>query len=85
MELSVVIPYFGCDSSLDNLCERLHAELRNLYVESEVIFVFDGPGSHWCFFFMMSRLTLAFFFDGDKEGRTNHRLVECMACKAMWL
>jgi dolichol-phosphate mannosyltransferase len=43
MELSVVIPYFGCDSSLDNLCERLHAELRNLYVESEVIFVFDGP------------------------------------------
>jgi glycosyltransferase involved in cell wall biosynthesis len=43
MQLSVVIPYFGCDSSLDDLCERLHVELENLQMESEVIFVFDGP------------------------------------------
>ena len=43
MELSVVIPYFGCDSSLEDLCERLHLELANLQMESEVIFVFDGP------------------------------------------
>jgi dolichol-phosphate mannosyltransferase len=48
MELSIVIPYYGCDSSLSNLCERLYSEIKKIHRESEVIFVLDGPeGGSW--------------------------------------
>ena len=48
MELSIVVPYYGCDSSLSNLCERLNSEIKKIQLKSEVIFVLDGPeGGSW--------------------------------------
>jgi glycosyltransferase involved in cell wall biosynthesis len=42
--LSVVIPYYGCEGSLVELCKSIEKELSALQIESEVIFILDGSG-----------------------------------------
>lgn len=48
VNLSVVIPYYGCEESLEELCESLNLALSQFKTDSEVIFVLDGPdGGSW--------------------------------------
>jgi dolichol-phosphate mannosyltransferase len=48
MNLSIVIPYYGCEGSLTELCKSIEKELAALRLESEVIFILDGPsGGSW--------------------------------------
>lgn len=43
MDLSIVVPYHGCSESLVELCSRLSKVLQQIHLNSEVIFVVDGP------------------------------------------
>jgi len=46
--LSVIIPYYGCEGSLVELCQSIEKELSTLQIESEVIFILDGlNGGSW--------------------------------------
>jgi glycosyltransferase involved in cell wall biosynthesis len=46
--LSVVIPYYGCEGVLAELCATLQKMLTAIEVPSEVIFILDGPsGGSW--------------------------------------
>ena len=46
--LSIVIPYYGCEGALVELCENLQRVLTTVAVPSEVIFILDGPsGGSW--------------------------------------
>jgi len=48
VNLSVVIPYYGCDGALEELCESLNLALSQIQTDSEVIFVLDGSdGGSW--------------------------------------
>lgn len=48
VDLSIVIPYYGCEGVLVELCESLQKVLTAVNVSSEVIFVLDGPsGGSW--------------------------------------
>jgi dolichol-phosphate mannosyltransferase len=48
MNLSIVIPYYGCEGSLVELCQSIEQELLTIQIESEVIFILDGPsGGSW--------------------------------------
>ena len=48
MNLSIVIPYYGCEGSLMELCNSIKTELAGIQLESEVIFILDGPsGGSW--------------------------------------
>lgn len=56
VEISVVIPVYGCDSCLRALYERLKAQLTDLGVSWEVIFVNDGsPDRSWSVLTELSR------------------------------
>lgn len=46
--LSIVIPYYGCEGSLIELCQSIEKELSAIQIESEVIFILDGlNGGSW--------------------------------------
>lgn len=46
--LSIVIPYYGCEGVLVDLCNSLQEVLTTVEVPSEVIFILDGPsGGSW--------------------------------------
>ena len=46
--LSIVIPYYGCEGSLVELCQSIENELSAIHIESEVIFILDGSnGGSW--------------------------------------
>jgi glycosyltransferase involved in cell wall biosynthesis len=48
IQLSIVIPYYGCENSLVSLCERLKLEIKKIQLNSEVIFILDGTeGGSW--------------------------------------
>lgn len=65
MNLSIVIPYFGCDGSLEDLCESLSSALSQVDMDSEVIFILDGPnGGSWA---NLRKIT-------DKYGYLSYRL-----------
>jgi dolichol-phosphate mannosyltransferase len=65
VSLSVVIPYFGCEGSLEELCESLNLALSQLQTDSEVIFILDGPnGGSWKYLLETT----------EKYGYSCHRL-----------
>jgi dolichol-phosphate mannosyltransferase len=48
MNLSIVIPYYGCEGSLVELCQSIEQELLAIQIKSEVIFILDGSnGGSW--------------------------------------
>jgi dolichol-phosphate mannosyltransferase len=60
MNLSIVIPYYGCEGALKELCNSIKTELTDLQLESEVIFILDGPsGGSWEY---LQRVTQEFGF-----------------------
>lgn len=40
--ISIVCPVYGCNASLNELCDRLHSELPKINNEYEIIFIDDG-------------------------------------------
>jgi glycosyltransferase involved in cell wall biosynthesis len=50
ISLSVIIPYYGCEGSLVELCESIEKELLAIQMKSEVIFILDGAsGGSWSY------------------------------------
>jgi len=48
IDISVIIPVYGCDESLSELCERLTASLESIVKKYEIILIDDcGPGNTW--------------------------------------
>jgi glycosyltransferase involved in cell wall biosynthesis len=46
--LSLVIPYYGCEGTLVELCESIEKQLSVIHIQSEVIFILDGSnGGSW--------------------------------------
>ena len=48
-DISVVVPVYGCQDSLIELCSRINACLTKIVSEFEIILVDDrGAGNAWC-------------------------------------
>jgi glycosyltransferase involved in cell wall biosynthesis len=60
LDLSIVIPYYGCEGTLVELCQAIEKVLSDIQIDSEVIFILDGStGGSWK---NLSEVTMSFGF-----------------------